>query len=253
MEIELPETNYENIKHLIIYNIKSYPTPIDSYYEDHVIESKHYYICIKDKIYGYLSIFDGKLLTQYYIDDKFLALTNTIFEMILKKNMFSEIYVSTSDKKMLTMALDYYKSIDVQDYVFQVGKIEKVEPEFQLRKAIEPDQEIIKKSHESFFQRLELNIKNEEIYIGSYNDKIVSFGIIEKSKIYEKAASIGIFVIKPERGNNYGSMTIGKLVAHCARNGITPIAGCFSKNTYSRNAAFKAGMYSNTRLLRITV
>lgn len=123
MKIDLVDVRFEDIKKDIILNITSYSSLIDSYYEDHVIESKHYKISVDNEMYGYLSIFDEKMLTQYRLLERYLPLANKVFEELINKNIFSEIYVSTSDKNLLTVALDYYKTIDVQDYVFQESQI----------------------------------------------------------------------------------------------------------------------------------
>ncbi|SLM17357.1 putative GCN5-related N-acetyltransferase [uncultured spirochete] len=251
MKIDLVDVRFEDIKKDIILNITSYSSLIDSYYEDHVIESKHYKISVDNEMYGYLSIFDEKMLTQYRLLERYLPLANKVFEELINKNIFSEIYVSTSDKNLLTVALDYYKTIDVQDYVFQESQINQCDINFVLKKALKEDKELIVENSNNFFKFVDKNIDCGELYIGRYKEELVSFGIIENSKLYKSVASIGIFTIEKERGKNYGAMTIIRLVEECHRIKIEPIAGCFSKNKYSRNAAFKAGMYSNTRLLKI--
>ena len=81
--------------------------------------------------------------------------------------------------------------------------------------------------------------------------QVVSFGIIEKSKLFEGQASLGMFVIREQRGRHYGSYTIRELMRLCRSQQIVPNAGCFARNEFSRNALSHAGMISNTRLLKV--
>ena len=253
MIIETIEKTYEQMKQEIWANLAAYAEPIDSYYEDHVIESTHFEILLDNKKCGYYSVFEEKLLTQFSLDQKLYALAQEIFREVLEKSGVKEIYLSTSDKLLLLSALDEQKGVVVQDYVFQVGSVMDCKAGFVLKKAAEEDIPGIKANDGGFFQNLESNIKNGELFIGMDGDRIVSYGIIEASKIFEDLASIGMFVLAAERGNGYGAFTLSKLIEQCRGNGIRPIAGCFVKNQYSVHAIKNAGMVSKNRLLKIKI
>lgn len=253
MRIEIVEKSFEEMKQDIQDNLASYSEPIDSYYEDHVIESKHFEILLDNEKCGYYSVFEDQLLTQFSLDEKHGALAQEIFREVLEKSGVKEIYLSTSDKLLLLLALDEQKGVIVQDYVFQVGSIMDCKVGFTLRIAAEEDIPGIRANDGGFFQNLENNIKNGELFIGMDGDRIVSYGIIEASKIFEDLASIGMFVLAAERGNGYGAFTLSKLIGQCRGNGIRPIAGCFVKNQYSVHALKNAGMVSKNRLLKIKI
>lgn len=252
MNIKFTPVDLSEIKPELLKNIESYHHPIDSYYEDHVIESRHYRIVIETTTSGYISIFDNKMLTQFHLD-KFNCLAGEVFMELLSNKRIAEMYVSTSDSQLLVLALDNQKGIDVQDYVFQVDVPNVCIPEFTIKTAESIDKELILMNHDGFFQNIEDNLARKELYICRNEDIPVSFGIIEKSKLNENYASIGMFVVKSERGRGYGSMTIIRLIEMCQKNRVIPVAGCFSKNEYSKKALLKAGMYSNMRLLKIKV
>lgn len=253
MGLSLEEKSLEDIKPRIIENVLSYASPIDSYYEDHVLGSKHFAMRSDGAERGYLSVFEGRMITQYRVDEPYLPSSEGLFDELLSLKLFSEAYVSTADEMLLPVALDHAKAIDVQDFVFQAGAPGGGDPRFRLRRALVADKACIEERHEGFFQDLDAKLAKGELYVGTYDDVIVSFGIIERSRLYAATASVGIFVIAKARGRNHGSMTARGLAELCRSDGIMPIAGCFSRNTYSRNALLKAGMYSVTRLLRITV
>ena len=120
-------------------------------------------------------------------------------------------------------------------------------------KAEETDIPGIRNTDGGFFKNLENNIKNGELFIGRDGENIVSYGIIEKSRLFSDLASIGMFVLGNERGKGYGALTLINLIHQCQDSGIRPIAGCFVKNQYSVFALKKAGMISFNRLLKISV
>jgi hypothetical protein len=251
MIVEMIEIPYSQIKKDIRSNIASYYEPIDSYYEDHIIESRHFEILLDNQKCGYCSVFEDTLLTQFSILDKFKDKAQGIFHEVLMQREIKEAYLSTSDKLLLILALDMQKEVEVQDYIFQPGGEIECRRDFFLRKAVENDIPGIKKTDEGFFKNLEKNVASEELFIGLNGNTIVSYGIIEKSKMFDDLASIGMFVLKNERGNGYGALTIINLIKHCDSSNIRPVAGCFVKNEYSVNALKKAGMISMNRLLKV--
>jgi hypothetical protein len=253
MLVEMLEKPYGQIKKDIQFNIASYSEPIDTYYEDHIIESRHYEILLDNEKCGYCSVFENAILTQFSLNDRFKTIAQEIFQEVLTQRNIKEAYLSTSDKLLLILALDRLKDVEVQDYIFQVVGEKDCKKGFCLKRAEEKDIPGIKKTDEGFFKNLEKNVENEELFVGMDGKRVVSYGIIEKSKIFKDLASIGMFVLKNERGNGYGAFTIINLIKHCKNSNIRPIAGCFAKNKYSVNALKKAGMISMNRLLKVKV
>jgi GNAT superfamily N-acetyltransferase len=253
MNLELIETPFDEIKSEIVRNIRSYSEPVDSYFEDHVVESIHYRISLDNVICGYSSVFSKTMMTQFVLHGKELSNAAGIFAEVLLRTGISEIYLPTSDSLLLVMALDHIKEMDVQDLVFRAGIPQSCKRNFRVEKALMEDAGLVLAKHDGFFPSIEEKIVNEELFIGYDDEVVVSFGVIERSKLLENHASIGMVVVKEERGKGYGSMTITKLIDLCTQQGITPVAGCFSKNKYSANALTKAGMCSKTRLLKIKV
>lgn len=253
MNIVAIEKSFDEMKLEIQANAASYTEPVDTYYEDHIIESAHFVIYLDGEKCGYFSVFDHTLLTQFVIDGKFLPRAQELFLEVLAISKAKEIYCSTSDKLLLLMSLDIQKEVIVQDYVFQPGYPQPGKPGFGLMKAEETDIPGIRNTDGGFFKNLENNIKNGELFIGRDGENIVSYGIIEKSRLFSDLASIGMFVLGNKRGKGYGALTLINLIQQCQDSGIRPIAGCFVKNQYSVNALRKAGMISLNRLLKLSV
>ena len=72
-----------------------------------------------------------------------------------------------------------------------------------------------------------------------------------KSRFYPDVASIGMYTIEPYRNSGVGTATIALLVEECARRGLRAVAGCWYYNHASKRTLERAGMVTQTRLLRI--
>ncbi len=252
MDIEFLEVPFIEIRTQLIESLQSYSSPVDSYYEDHVIESKHYRIHCDRQAVGYASIFEDSMLTQFALAPSKKALGAEVFQFLIQQKALKEAYLSTADAFFLCCALDQQQSVSVQDWVFQAAQeIPQTIPGFSLTQARTDDHDLIRQKDEGFFQNLPGNLQKGEIVVGRMNGQVVSFGILEKSKLLAEQASLGIFVVKEQRGKHYGSETIRGLIHVCRMKQIMPVAGCFARNEYSRNALLRAGMFSSARLLKV--
>ncbi len=70
--------------------------------------------------------------------------------------------------------------------------------------------------------------------------------------MFESVASIGMFTLESLRSKGIGTSILLGLNDECARLGIHPIAGCWYYNQLSKKTLEKAGMFSPTRLLKIS-
>ena len=188
----------------------------------------------------------------FSLDEAYKSHAGEIFQSLLQQLTPQEAYVSTSDPFFLSCSFDHQKSILVQDWVFQAPtQFSPTAAGFSLTPASLDDQELIRQKDEGFFQNLNDNLQRGEIFLGKMDGQVVSFGIIEKSKLLSDQASLGMFVIREQRGRHFGSCTIRELIRVCQSQRIIPVAGCFARNEFSRNALSHAGMVSDTRLLKV--
>lgn len=255
MDFDIHTCGFDKIKEKLITNVRSFHSPIDSYLEDHILKSQHFEILINLTQIGYFSVFKNNLLTQYYIDKTYRTSGQTIFSSVMRYEKIQKALVPTCDEFFLSHTVDQSKKIETQAYFFQDTQMnipdDKVIPDFNCKIATNEDISIIKDKSGDFFDNLEQRIKNKEIYIGIIRNHIVSFGIIEKSKLYESFASIGMFTIGDQRQKGIGRNTLLILKRYCYNEGIKPIAGCWYYNHNSKKALESAGMFSHTRLLVI--
>ena len=79
----------------------------------------------------------------------------------------------------------------------------------------------------------------------------VGFGVRVKSRFYADVACIGMYTLEPYRNTGAGTATIALLIDECARRGLRAVAGCWYYNHASKRTLERAGMVTQTRLLKI--
>jgi len=256
MNFKFEPTTIEKISELMAEYIKTLSSPFDSFLEDHIIASDFYKI-VKDSVdIGYFSIFEKKLLTQFYVKFKYLKYAQEVFRDILDKFSIEEAYVCTADELFLSCICDVEnKEIKNQAYFFQDNK-ENPEPVKSydggvLRLAESEDIEIIKKISGDFFEDVPKQVEEKEIFIFAEGEEVLGFGITEKGQVVQGYTSIGMFTSVVYRKKGIGKAIITKLKKLCYENGEIPICGCWYYNINSKKTLESCGFVTKTRLLKV--
>lgn len=206
-------------------------SPMDSFLEDHIIESEHFLITIDDNRAGYFSVYKKELLTQFYLSKEYRYLGQEIFYKIKKVQYINKVFVSTGDEFFLSHALDEYRSVEKQAYFFKDSmnqiKEDKIDRDLSIRVAEHCDIEEIQKNSGSFFDNLNESISNEEIYIVSKDSNIVGFGVMEKGIIMKGYVSIGMYTVEAFRQKGIGRNILLMLKEIAYKKNLKPIAGCW--------------------------
>ncbi|MEG1255577.1 GNAT family N-acetyltransferase [Clostridium sp.] len=265
MNIEFKSCTINEISEFMERYTKTLSSPFDSYLDDHIISSEFYRI-IKDTVgIGYFAVYEGKMLTQFYIDFKYLRYAEKIFKTVLQRfKEINSIYVCTADELFLSCAFDMEnKIISNQAYFFQDNKECKDEIGTYecgtLRLAKEHDIDIIKELSGDFFEDVDTQVIDGEIYVfEKYKDKdkekeVLGFGITEKGQVLKGYTSTGMFTCESYRRKGIGKTIITKLKELCYENGETPICGCWYYNTNSKLTLESCGFVSKTRLLNVEI
>ncbi|EFO80348.1 GCN5-related N-acetyltransferase [Oscillochloris trichoides DG-6] len=231
----------------------SLPSPVDSFLEEHILESNHYRIEVNGVKAGFCAIHAETLITQFGLDLPYRRYGRTIFYGVRHLENVHAAFVPTCDELFLAHALDDSRQVDRQAYFFQtLDGTPPLPPDIHLRVATMDDVEVIRAGAAGFFDRLEDNLAQGKLYLTEQQGACVGFGVIERSMLLPHIASVGMFTLPVFRRRGIGTATICGLITECRRIGRQPIAGCWYHNHRSKQTLEAAGMYSHTRLLRIS-
>jgi len=253
MEFEITQTKQVSIVGLLTEYANSLSSPIDSFLEDHILNSEFFSLKINGKEVGYFAIFKSNLLTQFFLRKESWSYSQTLFKSVLDKYHIKSAYVPTSDELFLSLSLDNHKKVELQAYLFVDNRDVKLEPPYKgdFAQAEIKDTEEIEKISGDFFDSLENRIKNREIFTFREGSPLLGVGIVEKSRLLSGYASIGMFTNEKYRMKGIGTSIIINLKSWCYSHSLIPISGCWYKNTNSKKTLERAGLVTKSRLLNV--
>lgn len=255
MNIRFACVDLTEIKPVLAAHVLTLSSPIDSFLEDHLLQSRPYRILVDGEIVGWTAIHNQSLITHFSIATPFRHLGQRIFAQVRKLEQVREAYVPTCDEFLLAHALDEHRLLEKQAYFFQArpgAQRPSAPPGLTHRLARTDDIAQMTTLIGDFFDRVEWRVADGQITVAEQEGEIAGFGVIERSTLYPAAASIGMITAEAHRGRGVGTAIIGALLDECDRQQLTAIAGCWYYNHFSKQTLEKAGMFTQTRLLKVS-
>lgn len=252
MNLTIKPVAFDDIRRQVKQHLNALPSAIDSFLEDHILESVHYQIFISDEEAGFTSIHKGSLITQFSLFSEFRKYGQDIFAKVKKHEEVQAAFVPTCNEFFLSHALDDYRQLNKQAYFFSApADLPEHSSSYILQEATKNDIELVKQGSGDFFGVAQKYIDKQELFLVLLEHNVVGFGLVNKSVLLEAVASIGMFVIERFRNQGVGTATLQLLVNECKRQKLRPVAGCWYYNHLSKKTLERAGLFSQTRLLKI--
>ena len=253
MDAHFAPVPFAEIQEATRQHLRSLPSAIDSFLEDHILASTHYHIIVGSEIAGFASVHKEHLITQFALYEPYWYRGQSIFQLARRLEQVRSAFVPTCDELFLSHALDDYRRLAKQAYFFTAarGAPASTPVRYTMRPAELGDVELVREESGDFFEPLEQHITAGELFVTLRGDEPVGFGILIKSALYDDVASIGMYTIERFRRIGVGTGTIVTLIDECQRRSLRPVAGCWYFNHRSKQTLERAGMVSPTRLLKI--
>ena len=260
MNIKFIPANLSQIAGTLTQHLTTLSSPVDTFFEEHIQDSTHYQIVIDDAEGGYTSIHDGTMIVQFCLYDPFKRYGQAAFQRAKKLETVQRALVPTCDEFFLSHALDAHRLFEMQAYTFQVGPGVALRDTgtgaaadlLSFRRAEAGDAALIRQESETFFDPIEERIERGELFITYRQNECAGFGIMVPSHFVQNRADVGMFTRPTFRNAGVGTATIRLLLAECRRRDLQAVAGCWYYNHFSKQTLEKAGMFSQTRLLKIS-
>lgn len=245
------------IQHLVKEYLQGLSSPFDSFLEDHILSSTFYLIQDDSNDVGYLAIHNNERLTQFYIRRSYQMYSQKLFLQALERHSVKFLFVPTCDELFISLAIDQDFAINKQAYFFQDSQVDVsvtgVREGEVFRPAAQGDLQEIQHVCEDFLEEYDQRIARGELFVYYRNTDLLGIGVIEKSKMFDGTASIGMLTNSAYRKRGVGKAIIVQLRKWCNHQGITPVSGCWYYNEASKRTLESGGMVTKTRLLNIEV
>jgi GNAT superfamily N-acetyltransferase len=256
MNIRCERVDLAEFKPVLAAHVLTLASPIDSYLEDHLLQARPYRILVDGEGAGWTAIHNLSLITHFSLDAPHRHRGQRVFAQVRKLEQVREAYVPTCDEFFLAHALDEYRLLEKQAYFFQARpgaqrplSAARLDAPPRSRRGPRADDDA---GRGLLRPHVEWRVADGQITVAECDGEIAGFGVIERSTLYAAAASIGMITVEAQRGRGVGTAIIGALLDECARQQLTAIAGCWYYNHFSKQTLEKAGMYTQTRLLKVS-
>jgi GNAT superfamily N-acetyltransferase len=249
LRVELPD-----IQEAIQQHLEALPGPVDSFFEDHICGSTQYRIEISGEAAGFASIHLGRLLTQFCLAEPYKRYGQAVYQQARRLESVGAAFVPTCDEFFLAHAIDDYRLLAKQAYFFTVGRgtlDADATRDYSLRPAEPDDASFVQQQSGDFFENVEQQIREGELFLTLRSGEPVGIGVMARSKFCKDVASVGMYTCEPHRNRGVGTATIALLITECDHRGVRPVAGCWYSNHASKRTLERAGMVTQTRLLKI--
>src|SRR5690349_18579174 len=121
MDVRFERVDLPEISTVVEQHLETLSRPVDSFLEDHIFESTHYRIGISGALAGFASIHRGSLVTQFCLAEPFKRWGQAVFQRLRRCESVGAAFVPTYDEFFLAHALDDYRQLHKQAYLFTVG------------------------------------------------------------------------------------------------------------------------------------
>ena len=110
--IELLPCEWEEIGHLVSDYVIANNIVVESYWEDHVLESRHYKIVSDGNIAGYFAINNGSEIWLFNVSPKYAGMSQELFFRVKKHENVTCARVKTGDEFFLSHCIDDFSRIE---------------------------------------------------------------------------------------------------------------------------------------------
>lgn len=255
MKLQFTPVTLAELELMLQQHLSAFASPVDSFLEDHILASNHYQIRWDEQVIGWAAVYKESLLTQFALLPDYRQWGQRVFAQVRKLETVQAAFVPTCDEFFLAHALDDYRQLEKQAYFFQQStqsQLYQAPLPLRHRLATAEDIPIIQQLSGDFFDKLAERVAAGQIYLAQRADECVGFGIIEKGRLCRGVASCGMYVVETARRQGIGAAIIAHLIGRCGELGLRPVAGCWYYNHNSKKTLEKAGLFTQTRLLKIS-
>lgn len=152
MNLIIKPVEFNEVSMQIKQHLNVLPSAIDSFLEDHILESSHYQIFLSGKEVGFTSIHKSSLITQFSLLPHFKQHGQAIFAQVRNLEEVQAAFVPTCDEFFLSHTLDNYRQLTKQAYFFAApSDLPEHQSSYVLRQAVEDDIELIREGSRDFF------------------------------------------------------------------------------------------------------
>ena len=257
MNIQFTKCKWEDIHSFVQSNIKEYRIKVDTYWDGFAIWSNHYLMTCGNETVGYFAINRKDTISLFNVFPYYANQAQELFARVKKYEEVTNAIVLTGDELFLSHCLDGFARIEKEQFnAIFTDKDMPNRRNIRLRPVdfnSNDDKELLRLTGEYYSGSIAAHEEGRyhmDLYIGEDGGEAIGIGCIDKSRVVDDMASIGMFVYENKRHQGYGSSILRGMRDIVSEMGYRVFAACWHSNHNSKKSMESAGAYTKTRLVR---
>lgn len=255
------KTTLEHINNYRSAYFESLPEFQELFIELMIINSDFYLIQIENEEIGYAIRNSEGALIEFYVYDKYISVSNKLFQQVLNELFITEVYCKSFDSLLLSNCLRNTLKYSIIGMLYRdySNVLIKIDTNIKIKKSglsslalLLSQDESIKVLFNTEQQLLEF-IQDEYVFEYYMNDELIGCGIIVRTHSNYDFCDLGVWVNPSKRGNSFGSQIILNLRKFALNKKMKPTCGCDIENIPSQKIIEKSGFASKYNLINFTV
>jgi GNAT superfamily N-acetyltransferase len=256
MTVEFVKSDMAGLNVLLDEYLQTLSGVTDDYWEHHIVTATQYIINADGETAGCFAVYEGEMLTMFYVRPQYIYIAQEIFSKILTDFGIKCAYVSTADALYLALCMDFHKRIEMQAYFFDGDNSHVVrDAEFgrELLSELSVDEfDEINAKTDNFFVKKDFENPEVKLYrLSNENGEDLGYGLIVPCKLKPNQCGPGMITLPRHRGKGVGRSLQIHLADICREMGKNPVSGCWYYNELSKKTVESAGRHSRVRLLKV--
>lgn len=235
-----------------IEHTKTLTGPRDVYWLNRIVYGGIPFILqLGEEPLGYCAITRDHVLSELFLMPPHRNLSSLILKFLLDQNRVSAALVSTRDPLLLSICLDFNRTVTPIAYLFQdLDSTLRPDQKFPLRLANPKDRVWIEKDTD-YARDFDIDFARENLWILTDHETKLGYGTFSPNPIQPEYSDIGAWVDPSRRNQDLGKTIILHLKEICYDRNLIPTCGCDSDNLSSKRMLEKAGFFASGRMLKI--
>ena len=260
IKINFAKSNWDIIKQQANEHLDELGRKNDGFFSAMMFGAEPYTVEADGETVGFCSLADGwdggKMLTSFYIAPEKRRCSADALEGAIGVFGVTAALVASNDGHFVALAFEKMKALgttfEMQAYNHVYGKPER-SPEFGRNKLFEVVPEefdtmnaLTEKQWEGCFGK-----PGFSFYAIRENGETLGYGAVERLTFEENKADIGNFTLPEHRRRGVGRSMLINLAEIAVEQGLTPVAGCWYKNSESIPTLVSSGFIPENRLFYV--
>lgn len=256
----IKKVKWDEIQNLIMDYYAELGYKNDGFHNGMMLDGEPHIITCNGEIFGFFSIGNswnnGKMFRAFYIIPSERREAADIFNQLIADFNIEAALVASNDAHLISLAFEKMNALhtgfDMQAYNFVYGEsAREAEYGMDCLTLVTPNEYERMNSLTELQWNDSFGDENFKFYALKDNDEILGYGSIYRLSYNQKNVDVGNYTLPKHRRKGVGRSIIINMSKLAAKEGLSPVAGCWYGNTESVATLKSSGFIPENRIFYV--